>query len=253
MHSLRFFDCNASFGRRSVRNPGSFYRKEELLQKMTDYGIERALVYHAMAKEYDPQVGNGILAQEIENEPRLCPVWALLPHYTGEFDTPDETAEKMRRQGVRAVTMFPSPACQFFSLAEFTCGEIFTMLEAHHIPLFIGMDQLGGLAGLEGICARHPELRVVVTGVNYRIDRDLYPLLAQYPYIYIETSGYKTMDGVGTICARFGAGRLLFGTGMPVTSGSGAVGLITYASISDEEKQMIAAGNLEKLLGGVRF
>lgn len=253
MQSWRFYDCNASFGMRSLRNPGSFYKKEELLQKMSDYSIERALVFHSMAKEYDPQVGNGILMNELKGETRLSPVWAVLPHYTGEFDPPDRLLENMKKHGVRAVTMFPAPSCQNFTLAEFSCGELFRALEEHRVPLFLGMDQLGGIQNLDPICSAHPGLRIVVTNVNYRIDRDLYPLMEKHRNFYIETSGYKVMDGIAHLCSRFGAERLLFGTGMPVASGSAAVGLIAYAKISDEEKQRIASGNLEELLGGAQL
>ncbi|MFA9380045.1 MAG: amidohydrolase family protein [Acetanaerobacterium sp.] len=253
MQTYHFFDCNASFGLRSHRNPGSFYKKEELLQKLNDYSIDKALVYHAMAKEYDPQVGNDLLIEELGDQTALSPMWVALPHYTGEFDEPEILAKKMKQHGVRAVTMFPSPSCQNYSLAYFTCGELFRTLEEYRIPLFIGLDQLGGLPALDTLCAAHPKLQIVVTGVNYRIDRDLYPLMQKHTNFSIETSGYKVMDGIAEICVRFGAQRLLFGTGMPLTSGSAAVGLITYANISDKEKQMIASGNLIRLLEGVRL
>lgn len=248
-----FFDCRASFGMRCFRAPGSFYRKEELLEKMKNYSIENALVYHAMAKEYDPQVGNERLCRELKDTPNLYPVWAVLPHWTGEFDPPEALLPKMKKHNVRALTMFPSSVCQNFSLAEFACGAIFRMCEEHHIPLFIDMDQMGGTAAVDQLCTAHPELPLVVTKVNYRIDRDLYPLMSKHSNFYIETSGYKPMEGIKHLCARFGAHRLLFGTGMPETSGSAAVGLVTYADISDKEKEMIASGNLRKLLGGVAF
>jgi hypothetical protein len=252
-NTVHFFDCHASFGLRCHRNPGSFYKKEELTQKLCDYSIENALVYHAMAKEYDPQVGNDLLIEELQNQTILSPMWVLLPHYTGEFDSPAILVEKMRRHGVKAVTMFPSPSCHNFSLADFACGELFRALEEYRIPLFIGLDQLGGLQSLDTLCTNHPELRIVITGVNYRIDRDLYPLMQKYTNFFMETSGYKVMDGIAEICSHFGAQRLLFGTGMPVTSGSAAVGLITYANITQKEKQMIASDNLMKLLGGVQL
>lgn len=253
MSTYRFYDCNASFGRRSVVNPGSFALREELLERMAEYTIDRALVYHAMAKEYDPQVGNAILLKEIEGTPALSPLWAVLPHYTGEFDPPVELLAKMRANGVKAVTMFPAASAQFFSFAEFTCGELFNAFEEHAVPLFIGLDQLNGMQAVDTLCSAHPALRVVLTNVNYRIDRDLYPLLGKHPHLHVETSGYKTMEGIAEICKRFGAERLLFGSGMPVASGSAAVGLITYSGVSDEEKRMIASGNLENLLGGVRL
>lgn len=251
--AYRFFDCRASFGMRSYRAPGSFYKKEDLLKKMADYSIEGALVYHSMAKEYDPQVGNEMLCSELEGETKLFPVWVVLPHYTGEFDPPERLLKSMREHGVKAVTMFPSPSCQNYSFAEFTCGGLFRMCAEHRIPLFIDLDQMGGFRAVDALCSAYPDLPLVVTKVGYRVDRDLYPLMEKYRNFYIEISGYKVMDGIRQLCRRFGAQRLLFGTGMPETSGAAAVGLVSYADISDGEKQLIASKNLLKLLGGVRL
>ncbi len=251
--AYHFFDCRASFGMRAYRAPGSFYKKEDLLKKMRDFSIDDALVYHSMAKEYDPQVGNRILTDELKNEPHLHPVWVAMPDYTGEFETPECLLKEMKENGVRAITMFPSPANQNYSFAEFTCGKLLRMCEEHRIPLFLDMDQIGGIQAVDSICSKYPELPLVVTKINYRIDRDLYPLMEKYRSFYIETSGYKVMEGISQLCAHFGAERLLFGTGMPETSGGAAVGLIAYADIPEREKEMIASANLKKLLGGVQL
>ena len=254
MEKLHIFDGNAFFGMRSLRLPGSFYKKEDLLRKMDEYGIEKALVYHSMAKEYDPQVGNQILLDEIGTESRLVPMWSVLPHYTGEFDPPEVLADKMKRYGIKAVTMFPSPASQNFSFSDLTCGAIYEMLEHYDIPLFIGLDQLGGtMANFGSLVSSHPKMKIVLTNVTYRIDRDLYPLMDKYDNFLLETSGYKPLEGIPMICEHFGAHRLVFGTGMPAISGPASLGLLVYAQIPFEQKQMIASKNLKKLLGGVRL
>ena len=61
------------------------------------------------------------------------------------------------------------------------------------------------------------------------------------------------MDGIEDVCAKFGAERILFGSSLPYGAGSAAVSMITYANISEEEKELIASGNLERLLGGVKL
>lgn len=231
--------------------PGSFYQKQELLRAMDACSIERAMVYYAMAREYDPRTGNEMLTDQLRGESRLLPVWVVLPHYTGEFDAPGTLVIRMRDAGVRAVTMFPSPVCQNFSLSEYTCGALFSVLEEHRVPLLLGLEQLGSMKAVGDLCRAYPRLPLIVTDVTYRIDRDLYPLLERFDNFYIETSGYKSMDGIAEICSRFGAGRLIFGTGMPVKSGPAAVGLIRYADISDADRQRIASENLTELLDGV--
>ena len=251
---LHFFDCNAFFGMRKSMLPGSFYKKEDLLDRMSYYGIEKALVHHSMAREYDAEVGDGILMKELKGEKNLFPAWVALPHYTGEFPEPEEMIRKMKEDDVRAVILLPADYFYYgHSVDEWCCGELYTALEKHRIPLFIGMSQMPSMNSLFNICSAHPNLNVVLTNVDYRISRNLFPLMKKFGHLYLESSGYKAQDGIEEICGKFGAGRLLFGSNMPIMSGASAVCMITYANISDKEKKMIASENLEKLLGGVQF
>lgn len=250
MMSLDFFDCNCQVGMRGIVNPGSFYRIEDLAAKMPFYGIKKALVYHSMAREYHPQVGNSILIDEIKAYPELYPVWVLMPHHTMEFPKPQDLIGQMKTNGVKAVRMFPESWEQNYSISEWNCGELLSTLEKHRIPLMIGLDQLGW-DKVHEICSNHSGLRLILTEVDYRIDRNLYPLLNKFSNLYLETIGYKVHNGIEEICRRFGADRLIFGSNMPVIAGSAAVSMINYACISEAEKRMIAYENLEQLLGGV--
>jgi hypothetical protein len=55
------------------------------------------------------------------------------------------------------------------------------------------------------------------------------------------------------MCEYFGAERMIFDTGLPTGSATAAVSLICYAEISEEEKALIASGNLERMLGEVKL
>ena len=251
MDILNFYDCNCSIGMRGILNPGSFYKVEELERKMKYYGIGKALVYHSMAKEYSPSVGNRLLMEEIKDHPVLSPVWVVMPHHTQEFFTPDELIRKMRESGIKAVRMFPGQWEQNYSLAKWNCEELFTVLQEYHIPVMIGLDSIGWNELYE-LLSSYPKLNLIITESDYRMDRNLYPLLEKFDKLFIEIMGYKVHSGIEQICKRFGAHRLIFGSGMPVFSGA-SISMVTYARISDDEKKLIAGGNLEKLLGGVRL
>ncbi len=146
--------------------------------------------------------------------------------------------------------MFPAEMEQQFSLEEWSCGVLLSTVEEHQVPLFIGLDQVDWRS-VQEILSRHPALRVVLTDVSYRVDRNLSPLLDRFAGLSIETIGYKVHRGIEEICRRFGAERPVFGSGMPVYSGAAAVTMIRYARISEKERQMIAHGKLERMLGGV--
>lgn len=252
MQTLEYFDCSCYFGKRTVVNPGSFYRVEDLISKMEYYGIGKALVYHSMARECAPVTGNEMLMNDIKNYPSLIPVWVVMPHHTGEFPDPGTLREQLKLSGVRAVRMFPLVTDQNYCISEWNCGELFSMLERCGIPLLIGFDQFKW-DELYGLCSSHPDLHVILTDMNYREDRNLYPLLKKFGNLYVETFGYKQHHGIEEICSRFGANRLIFGSGMPLQSGASGVAMINYARIGEEEKRMIASGNLERLLECVRY
>jgi len=242
-----FFDCNCMIGRTSVRDVRDFHSFERLKEEMEYFGISEALVYHSSAKEYSPSVGNLKLLEEIEGSPNIYPCWVVMPHHTHEFPKAGELIEEMKRHGVRAVKLFPSDGSLNFSLREWSAGELFSELEAHKIPTLIDLAQTSWDV-IHDICDSHPNLPLIITNVNYRIDRYLYPLFAKFKNLYVELSGYVGHRYIEAICNNFGAERLLFGTRLPLFSAGPAIMLVTYARISPEAERLIAGDNLRRLL-----
>lgn len=243
-HTMCFFDCNAQIGRYGVRHPEAFTTADELVNEMAHCGISEALVYHSMAKEYAPAIGNEMLLREIEGKP-IHPCWVVMPHHTGEMPPPDELLAVMKQKGVRAVRAFP--ALHQFRLSNWCAGELLDMVEAVGIPLFVDLDQTSW-EDVAGILRDHPRLNLVLLRTSYRIDRYIYPLFEKYENLRIEAATYQVNYGIEAVCSRFGAKRLLFGTGLPFTEAGPSVAQITYAEISDAEKRMIAGENLRELL-----
>ena len=247
MQTNYFFDCNCSVGKRSRPAPGTFSHPQDLKNRMQRYGIEKALVYHSMAREYDPETGNRMILAEIRDDPTLLPVWVTMHHHTGECLVPGTLVDRLVQHKIRAVRMFPAQADQNFSIAEWNCGELLGALADAGVVLLIGMNQLTW-DELNQLCGNHPKLKVIFTDLNYRIDRNIYALLDRHPALHLESGGYKVHNGIEEICGRFGAQRLVFGSGMPMYSGASAVSMIRYARISEREKSLIAFGNLSALL-----
>lgn len=225
---------------------------KDLLKKMMHYGIKKALVYHSMAREYNPSIGNQMLMDQIEDNSVLYPLWVVMHHHTKEFPAPDILKKQLADNKVKAVRIFPSVADHGYSISKWNCGELFLMLEACRVPLFVGLNQLTW-DELNELCSSYPSLNIILTDLSYSVDRNLYSLLRKYENLHIETTGYKVHNGIEEICNNFGAYRLIFGSRMPEYSGGSAVSMINYARISENDKKMIAGGNLEKLLGGVNL
>lgn len=242
---LKFFDCNCQVGRWGTPQPEMATDAAGLAEELAYNQIAEALVYHAFAKELSPSLGNARLGEEIAGFP-LHPCWVAMPHHTGEMPPPKELVDAMLARGVRAVRLFPS--FQQFRLAPWCCGELLAELERRKVPVFVDLDQTAGWDEIAGVLAAFPVLRLVILRVGYRTDRIIYPLLEKYPRLMIETSGYQTSSGIQTVCRRFGAERILFGTGLPINNAGVSIPMVTYAEISDREKQLIAGDNLRRLL-----
>jgi predicted TIM-barrel fold metal-dependent hydrolase len=241
---LSFFDCNAQIGKYSIKHPEAFTTADELVKEMEYSGISEALVFHTMAKEHAPSVGNEMILREIQDRP-LHPCWIVMPHHTGEMPRPDELLAQMKANGVRALRAFPT--AQSFTLADWCSGDLLSMVEANRIPFFVDMDQTnwGQVAEILG---SHPTLNLILLKTSYRSDRLMYPLMEKYDGLRIEAATYQVTMGIEEVCKRFGAHRLLFGTGLPITEAGPSIAQIAYAEIPDEEKQLIAGANLRQLL-----
>lgn len=252
MTDKKFFDVNMIVGKRAVRYPGSYCDTETILKKMDQYGIERALVYHASAKEDDPGIGNEKLLKITEDSDRLFPVFVAIPHHTRPEFAPEPFLETLRANKVRAVKIFPGVEAHNFLLTREVSGDLFEMLAANRIPLLIGHNQ-AGLDVIYRLSREYSELRMIVTDFTYRQDRNLYALIEKMPHVYIETIGYKTFTGIEEFCKHFGSERLVFGSGMPFYSGASAVSMINYLQLSEEEKENIAYRNLDRILSEVSY
>lgn len=250
MHKLEFFDCEVSFGLPGFKRETTPVTKEDILGKFDRYGIDQALIRYEYAATGIPRVGNLELLEQIEDDPQLFPMWVAAPHHTGDFPHPEELVKAMQKYDVRALTLSGGS----WVVGEWTCGELFRTIEKHKIPMLLPLGRVNnGFTGLYEILCNHRQLRIILTAVSYTCLRDLYPMLEMFPNLHVCTSTLKTQMGIEEIADKFGADRLLFGSGMPGLSGAASVALITYAKLDDERKQMIAAGNLKKLMSEVEF
>ena len=244
--SLEFFDCNCIVGPLSAVHPEGSVSLEELRSRMHEVGIRRLLVTHSYAIEYDPGAGNQAVSELCRAAADLEPCFVLLPAATNEQPPPNDGLLTYLHEGsARAVRLCPKT--HGFGLGEAWCSEIFACLGRAGVPVLVDFDQTDWTE-IDAVQSAHPSLSLVILRAGYRIDRWLYPLLERHPGLYLEISWYQTFGGIEALAQRFGAGRLLFGTGAPVWDPAGPVGLISYADLSEEEKKLIACGNLDRLL-----
>jgi predicted TIM-barrel fold metal-dependent hydrolase len=238
-----FFDCNCAFGPYRTRVFRFARTAAELIEEMDFTNIDRALVYHTAMRFDHPLVGNQRVVDETQGHPRLLPTWALLPSHTGEQPPLDTLLREMRRRGVRALRLFPDDHRYF--LDDITLGDQMALFAERRIPLFIraSLDRIATLL------RSFPDL-VVITGSqgSNPLDRYAWPLVEKFPRLIFETSAYLVDGGIEEFCKRYGASRLVFGSGFPDNAGGAAMLTLARAEISEADRRAIASENLSRLL-----
>lgn len=270
MVRLKFFDCGAlliptphcswNFPILYVPILGDARLRtaRHLEEEMKYFGIHRALTYNGKSYLLHPDLGNKELLEHISGHKGLYPSWVLLPEHTHEMSPLPLLLREMEENEVRAVRM--NPSLLGYTLEDWSVGRILSALEDREIPLFIDDESWQTVANPPGrgrnlaqswlqlskVCQKHPNLTVVasMTGRGARI---IYPMMDRYKNLYLSTSQFDGHHGIEEVVSKFGAKRIVFGTYYPV-SPAAQVNQIVYAAISSYDKQLIASGNLERIL-----
>ncbi len=221
-----------------------------MLADMDRLGIARAVVAHTDAWQHDPASGNARLTAELAEaseaiRSRVIPCWVIVPPVTREQGTPSELSAAMDRHAVRFARLCPRD--HNYSLTGPDAAEMLDVLDRRRTIAVIDADQTSW-EEIDQVAAAHPNLPIVMCRTGYRGLRRMAGVLERRPNCSIDLSYFGSHQGVEWLVERFGASRLLFGTGAPLADGGGGVTRLLLAGIGDEDRSAIGQGNLSRLL-----
>jgi len=253
---MELFDCNCWYGVPKTPPLAPAETVDDLLGELERAGLARALVRNAAIWEESPEVGNALTGAECARDGRLEPAWGVLPPHTGELGDVDEFLSAMRAAGVRALWAYP--AKHRYLLNATTMGGLLEEMQSRGIPLFLHRRELPGAQETwevaEQVLADFPRLHLIVAAHgSWGEDRLFRPIMARYPNFAVGTSRYELDGGIEDLCRTLGPERLLFGTNFPETPMGGPMLTLLHAAISDDERALIAGGNLRRILEEVRL
>lgn len=243
---ITFFDSNVCVGKRGLKHPLDMWRTEDVLKVMQQCGVAGALVYAGWAKDYSPKYGNERLMSELRKSDRLYGCYTVLPNQPGDFYEPEAMIADFKSKKMVAARMFPRS--HNYIPDERTMGGIYAVLEREGIPLFVDASEIG-MPELALVLERHRKLNIILNGFSWSFERMLFPLMDDFPNLYIDFSTLQTNRIIEVMYKKYGADRLLFGSGMPMKSLGAGRAFIDYGEIPLEAKQKIAGGNLSRLTG----
>ena len=248
--ALQLFDCNCMVGRRADRREGEPWSLDQLKEDMAYYRISKALVFHAMSRDYDPVTGNREIVDLLGGSDELLPVWCVLPPGSGEMPESETFVRDMLDNDVKAVISFPR--LHTYSLASWSMGKLLSVLERHRIPMLLPFQQFDWNE-VYTLCYEHPYLPVIATGINYRQLRYLLPLWQTNRNLYVDSSWFSAADLIPFLKDKGYIGQLLFGTNYPAYTPAAAVSMITYADVGMDIKNLVGGGNLRELIRNIRM
>ena len=246
---MKFLDARIELGQRCMPHEGAPNTTEEILEVMERCNIEKAIVYHTIAKEANMQAGNEELLKITGKDTPFLRQWFAMPSYFGEFMEPAELMRQMKQHDVTSLRLMPKK-CNY-PLKPYIMGKLMAACADCHVPVFLTLHHDIAPTEVYELCKDYPDVSFVICGVDYRQNRLLGPILEQCPNFYFGTSIYVVHQGLKLMSDYGYTDRMIFESGLPCGSATAAVSLIHYAEISKEEKELIAHGNMERLLSQV--
>lgn len=250
--NLTLFDSNVFLGlpAKAVHDPAE--TADALLRKMDDCGIRRALVWHIAQHDCSPQDGNRMLSEALAGQERLLGCWTILPPVTGEVGG-DGFFEEMKRCRIAALRVFPDT--HRFLLRRPAFGSFLDEVSERRIPVLVSLERGITWPAIYDFLADYPDITCILCDLGtWSMDRMTWPLLDTCPNVYLETSMLLLhARGLEATVERFGARRLLFGTGFPMRYPEAPMLQLMHAEISDDDKRLIASGNIERLITEVEL
>ena len=252
---MLFFDAFFPIGRSNSSVPDCPRTQDQALSAMRRWDVNRALVYHTVSRDSDPEQGNDAVAGL--SDPALLQVWAFDPAYVIP-ENPEHFLKRALAGGARAVLL--NPLMRRIDLRRSPrVGLLAALLAQRRIPLLLAYwktnpeQDLVDWYSLIDFCLDHPELPVLVWEWRTRSNRPLFDALAGAGNLKIAVSALWQAQSIDQICETFGAQRLVFSLGLPHLDPGSFQASVRYAGIGDEAKLRIAGGNLEQLIAEASY
>ncbi len=248
MKTSNLFDVNGCIGRGAYETP-DYPTADDFIRHLDYLGIDRSLVWHVQARDFNPAIGNKQLLKEISEanaDERLIPAFVITPACYYEQGTMEFLRDSFASGQVKTLRIIPS-------VSRFPVYQIERVLSAlaEFKPLLLcdcrTFNNENDFRDIEYLAGKFPEINFALTqkmwgGFGFVLD-----LMWRCPNIYVDISWIHMRGTIELLRDEFGAERILFGIGYKSHYGA-AVAMLAHAQISDAERELIAHGNIERLL-----
>lgn len=253
------FDVNVKIGHwpyRPVRDG------DAVLAALMATGVQTAAVSSLDAVHYlNPQDGNDALAAFLADRPdggiRIVPLAVMRPGFSG---WQDDLRRCIDEYGMRGILLYPN--YHEYTLEDTEVAPILDEAARRGLPVFVQMSMEDVRRQFRpyktqdvppeavGAFARAwPDVNIVALGLKFG-----QPEAVGEPWpenLYFDISNYEHLGELEHAVARFGAGRLLYGSNMPMFNPRANADKLRCAALDEADHDAIAFRNAERILGSL--
>ncbi len=239
------FDVNAAYGR-AATGENDCPAIADRLAHMNRLGISRALVWNVESTQNHALSSNDRLLADIARTPgargRIYPALTVSGLMAYEQDGIRTLKRQMAAGGTRALRFYNALNVQSLRQLPPVMRALSPLKPLLIVPHGMPVEDLLDFAG------RHPAVPVILTETMWPGAIKIFELLRRCKNFYLDISWFHTWAGIELAVRHFGARRVVFGMGHLSHNGA-AIAALARAGISDADRQLIAHGNLDRLLG----
>ncbi len=254
---LPFFDANAMIGNTIPPLDSPLADAKALLDEMDHFGIEQALFFHYFLSPEGAREMNALTLQTAKESKRLVPCWVLETFPATLSEHLENEGQRIATSGAKAARLYPTegPAASPVPLRTYLVSGILAGLDKYRIPLLVpesllNVEQLGSSAydPIEQFCTMFPRLPVVILEPRYNSAPLLIPLMKRHPNLHATITLFGLFHLLESLVSMAGPEHFLFSTELPRLDASIATGMLLYSSLPQKSLEMIAGGNLQRLI-----
>lgn len=252
MKDLFFFDADCRMG--EGPEYGQYTTVQQLLMDMDDAGVDKALVAYCFTQSLGAEMSNAELAKMLREDTaqRLYGVWTMLPSQCNELPPPDELFRQMKENRIVALNLFPVE--HRYVPCRLTLGKLMDAAAERKIPVLVKSFS-DRWAELYAFMAEFPRNRIILcdTVGKWGHDRQVRPLLENYPEFYYGMTGYWVPEGIRDLADIYGANRILYSSGYPKYTQGSPMLQLKYSGLGADDVAAIAGRNLERMIAEVQL
>ncbi|MDO4938456.1 MAG: hypothetical protein Q4E54_00640 [Lachnospiraceae bacterium] len=198
------------------------------------YNMDKAADANAVTLKYAKESGG-----------KEYPVIRLMPPvYPEETYTKDEMIKLIEND--KALFRI-HPANYAAPLHTWVYDWMLDILTESRTPLLVSLQELN-LNDAAAVKEKYPDLRMIITNTDQWLNRQYVGFCQYYKNVYFDTCNTIEYYGIENMVELIGADKFLFGTYMPEKEPYDKTFQILFCELSQEEKELIAHGNFERLV-----